>query len=61
MVELMKYSDLIGTVLSVLVAGHALAIAIVNLTPTPKDDKFVKRAYAVIEAAAGIFTHKAKQ
>jgi hypothetical protein len=56
--SLLTHAD---TVLTVAVSAHALAIAIVNLTPTPKDDKIVKRAYTVIEAAAGIFTHKAKQ
>lgn len=44
-----------------LVAGHALAIAIVNLTPTPKDNDIVAKAYKYIEFLAGIVTKKAKQ
>lgn len=45
-------------ILSVLVAGHALAIAIVNLTPTPKDDEMVAKAYRYIEFLAGIVNSK---
>jgi hypothetical protein len=49
------------TILTVLLAVHGLAIAIVNLTPTPKDDVIVGKVYKVIEAAAGIFGVKAKE
>ena len=41
-------------------ALHVLAVAIVNLTPTPKDDAVVAKFYSVIEKIAGIFTDKAK-
>ncbi|MHA5540351.1 hypothetical protein ACVSNP_23530 [Pseudomonas aeruginosa] len=47
-------------VLGVIVASHALALAIVNLTPTPKDDEIVGKVYKVIEALAGVLTRKAK-
>jgi hypothetical protein len=47
--------------MAVLFAVHALALAIVNLTPTPSDDVMVAKAYRVIEMVAGIFTPKAKQ
>lgn len=43
-----------------LFAIHAAALAVVNLTPTPKDDEIVAKAYKVIEALAGIFGKKAK-
>lgn len=43
-----------------LVAAHALAVFIVNLTPTPKDDAIVSKAYTWIEFIAGIVTKKAK-
>lgn len=46
--------------LGVIVAAHALALAIVNLTPTPKDDEIVGKVYKVIEALAGVVTRKAK-
>lgn len=42
-------------------AGHALAVAIVNLTPTPADDAAVKKVYSYIELLAGLVTSKAKQ
>lgn len=40
---------------------HAFAVAIVNATPTPKDDAILGKMYPVIEAFAGIFTLRAKQ
>ena len=42
-------------------AIHVAAIAVTNLTPTPKDDEFVSKVYAWVEKLAGIFTKKAKQ
>lgn len=48
-------------VAATLVALHALAIAVVNLTPTPKDDEFVAKIYKFVEVLAGVFTNKAKQ
>ena len=47
----------------VAVAGalHLLALAVVNLTPTPKDDEVYSKFYKVIERLAGIFTKTAKQ
>lgn len=45
---------------TVLFAAHALALAVVNLTPTPKDDAVLAKVYKVIELFAGI-TAKAKQ
>lgn len=47
-------------ILAVIVAAHALALAIVNLTPTPKDDEIVGKVYKVIEALAGVLTRNAK-
>lgn len=47
-------------VLGVIVAAHALALAIVNLTPTPKDDEFVGKVYRVVEGLAGVVTRNAK-
>ena len=46
--------------LAVLAALHGLAIAIVNLTPTPKDDEILAKIYRVVEILAGIFTDRAK-
>lgn len=42
----------------VVIAVHALAVAIVNLTPTPKDDAVVAKVYRVIEFAAGILNRR---
>jgi hypothetical protein len=47
--------------LVVLFAIHALALAIVNLTPTPKDDAAVAKFYRVLEILAGIVTRLAKK
>lgn len=49
-----------GGILAALAAAHALAVAIVNLTPTPKDDEVLAKVYRVVEIAAGLFTTKAK-
>ena len=46
---------------AVLLAVHATAIAIVNLTPTPKDNDIVAKLYKPIEWLAGILTKKAKE
>ncbi len=48
-------------IIVVLFAAHALALAIVNLTPTPKDDAAVAKFYRVIEILAGIVTRLAKK
>ena len=48
-------------IISALFAVHAAALAIVNLTPTPKDDEVVAKFYKVIEFAAGILTKTAKK
>jgi hypothetical protein len=47
-------------ILAALFAVHAAAVAIVNLTPTPKDDEFVAKVYRVIEILAGIVNKLAK-
>lgn len=41
-----------------LFAIHAAALAIVQLTPTPKDDEIVAKVYRVIEVLAGLFSKK---
>lgn len=48
-------------IVSALFAVHAAALAIVNLTPTPKDDEAVAKFYKAIEFAAGILTKTAKK
>jgi hypothetical protein len=42
-------------------AGHGLALAICNLTTTPKDDEYVAKVYKLIEVLAGIITPRAKR
>ena len=37
-----------------------VAQLIVNLTPTPKDDEIVGKAYKIVEKLAGIWGYKAK-
>jgi len=42
--------------ISMVIAGaHAVAVAITNMTDTPKDDAVVAKVYRVVEVAAGIF------
>lgn len=41
--------------------AHALALAIVNLTPTPKDNTALSKAYKVVEVVAGVVTASAKE
>lgn len=48
-------------IVAALFALHAAALAIVNLTPTPEDNKVVAKYYRIIEILAGILTQKAKQ
>jgi hypothetical protein len=54
--------------LPAMAAIHALAVAIVNLTPTPRDDEAVAgfqrgavKAYRLLEIAAGIIGPLAKR
>jgi len=49
------------TLLEILFAIHALAVLIVNLTPTQRDNDAVAKYYRVIEILAGIITRLAKQ
>jgi len=46
--------------LTFLAALHGLALAIVNLTPTPKDNAIIAKIYKVVEILAGILTARAK-
>lgn len=45
----------------ILLAVHGVAVLIVNLTPTPKDNEVVAKYYRVIEVLAGIITRLAKK
>lgn len=51
----------IEQLLVVLFAIHALALAIVNLTDTPKDNEAVAKYYKILEILAGIVTKLAKR
>lgn len=51
----------IEQLLVVLFAIHALALAIVNLTDTPKDNEVVAKYYKILEVLAGIVTKLAKR
>lgn len=50
----------LDAIFAVLLASHALALAIVNLTPTPVDNTVVGGVYKVIEVIAGLVTKKSK-
>lgn len=51
----------IEAIVAVLVGVHALALAVVNLTPTPKDNEALSKAYKVLEVVAGVVTQTAKE
>lgn len=46
--------------LALLYGFHAFALAVVNLTPTPKDNEVLAKYYRVIEVMAGLFTKRTK-
>lgn len=48
-------------IIAALGAAHGLALAVVNLTPTPADNEALAKVYRVVEVAAGILSSKAKQ
>jgi len=48
-------------ILTAIVAIHAAALAIVNLTKTPKDDELLARVYRIIEILAGVVTKLVKK
>jgi hypothetical protein len=61
MSEILTYIQVHGPeILGVLFAIHAAALAIVNLTPTPKDDEIVSKYYRVLEILAGVITKLSK-
>jgi len=45
----------------ILVAIHGVALMIVNLTPTPKDNETLAKVYPFIEFLAGLVSEKTKQ
>ena len=47
--------------ITLLLALHALASAITALTPTPKDDEIVAKAYKVLEKIALVTGHAKEQ
>jgi hypothetical protein len=60
--------DHIPEIVTVAVAAHGLAVAIVNLTPTPKDNealdtysRIAVRIYRAIEILAGVITPLVKR
>jgi hypothetical protein len=52
-----NWADIVG----ILAAVHVLALAIVNVTPSKKDDELYNRLYKIIELFAGIITKTAKK
>lgn len=60
--------DRLADYVTLAVAIHGVAVVIVNLTPTPKDNerltdvaRVVVKAYRAIEIVAGIVSKRAKQ
>ena len=48
-------------IVEILIAIHGVALLIVNLTPTPKDDAALAKYYRIIEVLAGIISKLAKK
>jgi len=46
---------------ALIVALHGVALLVVNMTPTPKDNEILGKVYRVVEVVAGLFSAKAKQ
>jgi len=62
MSALIAYFGLHGAELLALGAAlHAVALIIVNLTPTPNDNRIYGKFYKIIEIIAGIVTKLAKR
>ena len=57
----MSFTDNWSEIVAVAGALHVIALVVVNLTPTPKDDEIYGKAYKIIEKLAGIFTPKVKR
>jgi hypothetical protein len=60
--------DRLAEYVTLAVAIHGLALVVVNMTPTPKDNealdgvaKVVVKVYRAVEILAGIVSKKAKQ
>lgn len=60
--------DKIADYIALAIAIHAVAVVIVNLTPTPKDNEYLDdisrllvKVYRAIEILAGIVSKRAKQ
>lgn len=47
-------------IFTAMTAVHGLALAVVNLTPTPADNEALAKVYRVVEIVAGLFTGKVK-
>lgn len=61
-------TDRITEIVAIAIAAHGLAVAIVNLTPTPKDNEALDaysrvavRIYRAIEILAGVITPLVKR
>lgn len=64
----MSTMDRLADYVALAIAMHALALVIVNLTPTPVDNRYLDtfsrllvRVYRVVEIMAGIVSKRAKQ
>jgi hypothetical protein len=51
----------IEAAIALILAVKIIAEVIVNLTPTPEDDKWVGRFYRLVEVIAGVITKTAKE
>jgi len=52
-----NWSDIVG----ILAAAHVLALVIVNVTPSKRDDELYNKLYKVVELFAGVITKTAKK
>ena len=57
----MDWLDRAEQILAVIGGVMAIASVIVNLTPTPKDDRVIGFVYKIIEALSGIVSETAKE
>jgi hypothetical protein len=57
----MSFTDNWSEIVAVLGALHIIALAVVNVTPTPKDNEIYGKVYKIVEKLAGIIHPNVKQ
>ena len=54
-------TDNLGEIISLVAGLHVVALIIVNLTPTPKDNEVLAKVYGFVKKLAGLITAKSTE